>query len=127
MAASGLTQTAGCQGGSDSARASPDILAGPEGRLVFAPEQFELTVGETARWFFASAGHNLSCRPKHSDLVDLPDRAQPFSTYDSDESPRTITPNGESFTHTFQIPGAYTYVCIPHEDAGMTGQLLVTA
>ncbi len=125
MAASGLTQTAGCQGESDSPRA--DILAGPEGRLVFTPEQLEFPVGETVRWFFASAGHNIACRPEHSDLVELPEGAEPFSTYDPNESPRSLIPKGKSFTHTFDVQGAYTYACIPHEGAGMIGQLLVTA
>jgi len=33
---------------------------------------------------------------------------------------------GESFTYTFEIPGTYKYVCLPHEFGGMTGEVIVT-
>jgi plastocyanin len=36
-----------------------------------------------------------------------------------------IQPGG-SFTHQFTVPGTYKYVCLPHEDAGMTAQIVVT-
>jgi len=32
---------------------------------------------------------------------------------------------GESYEHTFDVPGPYSYYCIPHLDAGMTGSVIV--
>lgn len=126
LAASGLTQTAGCHSGGKPARARADIIAGPDGQLVFTTDQHELSAGETVQWYFASAGHNLSCRPAASDLVALPASAEPFSTYDPDASHRTIVPRGDTYSRAFEVPGTYRYVCIPHAAAGMTGELIVT-
>lgn len=125
LAGSELIHVAGCLDGSETDRASADIIAGPEGRLVFDPERLELSVGETVQWFFASSGHNVSGRPQHSDLVELPTGAEPFASYNETASSRAIVQKGQSFTHTFDVPGSYTYVCIPHAAAGMTGQLIV--
>jgi len=33
---------------------------------------------------------------------------------------------GQSFSHTFDTPGDYTYFCIPHESLGMVGHITVT-
>lgn len=34
---------------------------------------------------------------------------------------------GETYRHRFDEPGAYRYVCIPHEQSGMVGTVRVTA
>ena len=33
---------------------------------------------------------------------------------------------GQSFSHTFDAPGDYTYFCMPHESLGMVGHITVT-
>jgi len=33
---------------------------------------------------------------------------------------------GETYEHTFTVPGTYNYFCIPHESHGMVGQVIVT-
>jgi plastocyanin len=35
-------------------------------------------------------------------------------------------PGGESWSHTFETEGVHEYFCIPHEGAGMVGQIEVT-
>ncbi|WP_338728956.1 plastocyanin/azurin family copper-binding protein [Haladaptatus sp. DJG-WS-42] len=30
---------------------------------------------------------------------------------------------GETYTHTFEVPGRYEYFCIPHEGTGMKGTI----
>lgn len=34
---------------------------------------------------------------------------------------------GETFTATFDAPGRYRYFCIPHEDQGMKGVVIVSS
>jgi hypothetical protein len=34
---------------------------------------------------------------------------------------------GESFSVTFDTPGVYDYFCVPHEQAGMVGRIIVDA
>lgn len=103
-----------------------DVIAGPENQNVFEPAELTVSVGDTVTWGFASAGHNVCCRPDHSDDAGLSDDAEPFASYGPDESPESsLIPRGETFEHAFDVPGQYDYVCIPHDDLGMTGAIHV--
>jgi plastocyanin len=52
--------------------------------------------------------------PKH---VELPTGAAPFDSGDIKA--------GASWQYTFDTPGRYTYVCVPHENLGMIGHVTV--
>lgn len=86
------------------------------GDYYFEPYELEIEVGETVKWVFTEPGHSVSCVPNHSDLVSLPADAEPFSSYEGDNLGTTV-PEGETFSHTFEVTGEYTYVCIPHQSA----------
>lgn len=119
---------AGCVSGvmDDPSFPEADVIAAPDNEFVFEPDELSVAVGETVRWGFASSGHNLSCRPEDSDEVTLPDGAEPFASYRPEQDPDvTLVQRGETYDHTFEVPGEYTYVCIPHTDAGMTGTIHV--
>lgn len=103
-----------------------DVIAGPDGDAVFEPAELTVTVEDTVIWGFASAGHNVSCRPADSERVALPDGADPFSSYAPEESPeRSLVPRGDTYAHTFDVAGQYVYVCIPHVGRGMVGRIRV--
>ncbi|WP_246045776.1 plastocyanin/azurin family copper-binding protein [Halorussus ruber] len=102
------------------------VDVGPSGQYFrFVPERAEIPVGGTVRWEFQSAGHNVSCRPEAARQVSLPEGAEPFSSYPEGESFRVVA-EGESYEHTFETPGEYTYVCVPHVGEGMIGTVVVT-
>lgn len=122
--ATGFGSISGCLEGPTFPNA--DVVAGPDGRFVFDPAELTVTVGETVTWGFASSGHNICCRPAHSDEVELPDDAEPFTSYDPDESPQqSVVPQGEIYEHTFEVAGKFVYVCIPHVTQGMIGTIHV--
>lgn len=103
-----------------------DVVAGTDGRNVFEPAEMTVAVGESVTWGFASAGHNVCCRPADSDRVGLPADAEGFASYGPDESPDgSFVPRGETYEHAFDVPGQYDYVCIPHASLGMTGTIHV--
>lgn len=103
-----------------------DVIAGPDGRNVFEPGELTVPVGETVTWGFPIGGHNVCCRPDDSDEVALPDGVEPYASYGPDESPeRSVVPRGETYEHTFEVPGTYVYVCIPHVSQGMVGTIHV--
>ena len=115
---------AGCLSGPSFPDA--DVVAGADGKNVFEPAELTVAVGETVTWGFASAGHNVCCRADDTDSVELPADAEGFASYGPDESPEgSFVPRGETFEHTFDVPGQYDYVCIPHEGLGMTGTIHV--
>ena len=103
-----------------------DIVAGADGKNVFEPAELTVAVGDTVTWGFASAGHNVCCRTDDNDRVGLPADTEGFASYGPDESPDgSFVPRGETYEHTFDVPGQYDYVCIPHDDLGMTGTVHV--
>lgn len=122
---------AGLVGGVGGCLAGPsfpaaDVLAGPDGRLVFEPAVLTVSVRDTVRWGFPTAGHNVCCRPDDSDAVVLPDASTPFASYDPGASPhRALVPRGGSYEHTFDTAGRHRYVCVPHVDRGMTASVVV--
>lgn len=115
---------AGCS--SEPSFPDADVIAGPDGDAVFEPAELTVTVGDTVTWGFAGAGHNVSCRSDDSSRVGLPDDAEPFASYGPEESPQgSLVPRGETYEHTFEVVGQYTYVCIPHVSRGMIGSVQV--
>jgi plastocyanin len=103
-----------------------DVIAGPDGKNIFEPTEVSVQVGESVTWGFASAGHNVCCRPTDSDDASMPADAEAFASYGSDESPEeSFVPRGQTYEHTFDVPGQYDYVCIPHESRDMTGTIHV--
>ncbi|MFB6107015.1 MAG: plastocyanin/azurin family copper-binding protein [Halobacteriaceae archaeon] len=121
----GATGLAGCVGGSSDVPDRADVVAGPGGANRFDPEELTVSTGETVVWYFASIGHNVSCRPGDDGHVELPEGADPFASYGPDESTQTTVSRGETYEHTFETPGTYVYVCVPHVDRGMVGRVVV--
>jgi plastocyanin len=90
-----------------------EVTAGPEGAWRFEPEEVEVAVGGTVEWYFASAGHNVTSDPEAHNKCENPEGAEPFKSYEGD-SHMSINEEDSTFSHTFETPGEYTYVCVPH-------------
>ncbi|MFC7196748.1 plastocyanin/azurin family copper-binding protein [Halosimplex aquaticum] len=119
---------AGCSSGASGDQPSEtpagDVVVGPGGSYAYDPEEYTVSVGETVTWSFASPAHNVSCVPEDNRQVSLPDGAEPFANYE-DGNPGETVPQGETYEHTFETAGEYTYVCIPHARQGMVGTVRV--
>jgi len=98
--------------------------------VAFEPATITVAAGEEVVWYNNSArAHSITA---YDDGV--PEGAEFFATggYDSETAAReawdgmsgSIT-TGETFRHTFEVPGTYSYFCIPHERAGMVGRVVV--
>ena len=104
--------------------------------VEFVPEEYRIEVGGTVVW------HNNSSRSHTVTAYEdaIPEEAAYFATggFESEGAARDAWQNwradpdrsglltsGESFSHTFEVPGTYDYVCIPHERGGMIGQIIV--
>ncbi|GAA0257296.1 cupredoxin domain-containing protein [Halobaculum roseum] len=97
---------------------------------AFRPYEVTISVGETVVW------ENTSTRAHSVTAYEdqIPEDAEYFATggYDTEAAAReawdgnegAISANGR-FEHTFEVPGDYTYFCIPHEQAGMVGVVRV--
>ncbi len=119
---------AGCTSGilDDPSFPDADVIVAPDGESIFQPDELTVSAGDTVRWGFAEAGHNVSGRPENNDGVVLPEDAEPFGSYGPEQDPEvTLVSRGETYEHTFDVAGQYTYVCIPHADIGMVGTIRV--
>jgi plastocyanin len=89
--------------------------------LRFKPAQVVVHVGDTVQWQNASTmAHTVTAdkeRAPEDTEVSLPPGAAPFDS-------GNIAPGG-SYRHTFTVPGTYKYVCIPHGEFGMVGEVTV--
>lgn len=93
---------------------------GPDG-MQFSPNPITIHVGETVVWSNPSTEvHNVVDDPtqvSNKSEVQLPRGARPFNS-------GYIKP-GQSYSHTFTVPGVYRYACNLHEDQGMFGKIIV--
>ena len=89
--------------------------------LKYSPRKLTITAGDTVEWKNKSPfDHTVTADPglaRHKENVLLPKRAEPFHS-------GTIGPN-ETFRYTFTVPGTYRYFCVPHEENGMVGEVVV--
>lgn len=88
---------------------------------AFAPATIRIEQGQTIQWRNTSvlthtvtADPDLAADPAH---VELPAGAQPFHSGD--------IAAGEVWQRRFTVPGTYRYVCLPHEQIGMRGTIVV--
>ena len=97
--------------------------------LVFDPEEIQISPGTTVTWEnVGSIGHSVTA---YED--ETPDDAEYFASggFDSEPAARNAYPDegnipgGETYEHTFETEGEYGYFCIPHEQAGMVGTVVV--
>ncbi|WP_136588837.1 plastocyanin/azurin family copper-binding protein [Salinigranum halophilum] len=98
---------------------------------AFNPPQITVQVGEEVVWHNTSArGHTVTAYENA-----IPDDAVYFASggFASESEARDAwqdrlggkIDSGESYSHTFEVPGRYDYVCLPHEPGGMIGSVIV--
>jgi plastocyanin len=87
----------------------------------FVPEELKIKVGTTVEWKNTGATlHSVTADASQAQVkshVSLPKGAKPFDS--------GFMPPGATFSHTFTVPGEYKYICIPHEQNGMLGEVEV--
>ena len=97
------------------------------GRL-FEPEVLTIATGETVT--FVSESDDAHSVTAYED--GLPEDALYFASggFENEREARDdvaggLLSPGESFEVKLDVPGTYRYFCIPHEDSGMTGRIVV--
>lgn len=88
-------------------------------KLVYDPSRVTIQAGETVRWTNPSSMyHTVTADPelaRDRKNVALPEGADTFNSGKIQA--------GETYSRTFTVPGHYRYFCIPHEAAGMIGEI----
>ncbi|MEZ3164857.1 plastocyanin/azurin family copper-binding protein [Halorubrum sp. RMP-47] len=98
---------------------------------AYQPREITVAVGDTVVWENTSArSHTVTAT-----AGGLPEGAEFFASGGFDDYATAevawqsdfggILENGDRFEHTFTVPGAHEYVCIPHREGGMYGTVVV--
>ena len=120
------TTTSGDDGGDSGGSGGDNTVAvSPDGGLKFVPEELTVSVGDTVTWDFQAPTHNVAAWPEMHDQISIPDGAEGFGTMPQDGDAFATVEEGETFEHTFETAGEYTYVCTPHAASGMVGTIIV--
>ena len=89
--------------------------------MTFEPATLTIKRGETVTWKSDNdLVHTATADPskvQDQSLVQLPAGAAPWDSGN--------VAKGEEWSHTFDSPGTYKYVCLPHQLAGMVGEIIV--
>lgn len=125
-----ITPLAGCAGVLGGEEASQEHDVGMSASR-FLPASLEVSVGTTVVW--ANTGSRAHTVTAYDDKI--PEEADYFASggYENEEKARQAWMDGtggaihanETYEHTFEVPGRYTYFCIPHEAGGMAAQIIV--
>ncbi len=102
-------------------------VAMSDGR-VFEPEVLTVEAGDTVRFVGESEdAHTVTAYDE-----GVPEGASYFASGDfagedeaRDDVAGGLLAPGDSFEVVFDLPGTYRYFCVPHEDSGMTGRIVV--
>lgn len=86
----------------------------------FKPRGLLVRVGQTVTWTNRDKGNVHTVTAYHEDNGKPTRMPAQATAWDSGY----IMP-GKSFSMTFTVAGVYDYYCIPHEQAGMVGRLVV--
>lgn len=107
---------------------------------AFVPDLLRVDVGTEVVWYNnSSRGHTVTAYD-----AGIPEEATYFASggfpnetaardafWDWQNDPDGADQGGgmltseESYSHTFEVPGEYKYVCLPHEQGGMIGTIVV--
>lgn len=89
--------------------------------MGFTPQTLTVNVGDKVVWKNTSeVTHNIVADPTRALYrvdVKLPSGGRPFGS--------DYLQPGQSFSHVFEVPGIYHYVCTLHEGSGMKGVIIV--
>ena len=119
------TVSAGCTSAGGSEEITPVSMTDD---FDFDPKRVTISVGTTVKWTNDSdVGHTVTAYDGR-----IPTNAAYFASggFDSEKAARNdvsggLLTSGETYEHTFETPGTYEYLCIPHESSGMTGTVAV--
>lgn len=131
IGAVGMSALAGCSDVSGSNSSESDDYDVGMTATAFTPAKITISAGEKVVWQNTSSrGHTVTA---YEDSI--PEDADFFASggFESEQKARDgfgnglggVIDSGSSYSHTFEVPGTYEYVCIPHEQSGMVGTVVV--
>jgi plastocyanin len=98
--------------------------------VAFEPETVEIAQGDTVAWVYAAGEpHSVTAYgdgiPDDADYWASGDFSSEEAAREGWEEGEGAVQEGEYYERTFETTGTHEYFCIPHEAAGMVGEVVV--
>lgn len=121
---------AGCSGGDgdNDGEASSNVVDMTD-NLTYEPASITISTGTTVTW--NNVGNNGHSVTAYEDAIPAGAEYWASGGFDSEQAARGAYPSegdiadGEPYEQTFSTAGTHEYFCIPHESAGMRGEVVV--
>jgi plastocyanin len=87
----------------------------------FDPIGLSVEPGTTITWVNEAGAHSATAYAEGTggaSVTRIPPDAEPWNS-------DTLSAEGATFEHSFEIQATYDYFCIPHKTLGMVGRLVV--
>ena len=109
----------GC--GSSAESKSDDLEIEMNDELGFEPKELTIEVGQTVIWKnVGKMVHTSTNDPSKAQKTEHSVLPQGAPAWDSG-----LLRTGQTWTHTFDVAGDYSYFCVPHESMNMVGKIVV--
>jgi plastocyanin len=98
-----------------------EMRASARGEEVwFEPNGLWVPPGQTVRWVLREGVHTTAAYHPENDnhSLRIPENARPWDS-------GFLVERGAHFEVALTVPGVYDYYCLPHEEAGMVGRIVV--
>jgi plastocyanin len=100
--------------------ATVEVKMGDE-PAVYEPAKVTIKSGDTVKWINTGKTlHSVTLVPENAQNPANVSEPKGAATFDSG-----FMPPGATFSYKFTVPGTYKYFCVPHEKAGMVGEVVV--
>lgn len=98
--------------------------------VAYEPETVEVSQGDTVAWVYAGGEpHTVTAYgdgiPDEADYWGSGDFSSEEAAREGWENSEGAVQDGEYYKRTFETTGTHEYFCIPHEAAGMVGEVVV--
>ena len=100
---------------------NPIVIKMSDKAPFYAPEKVSIKAGESVRW--VNDGETVhSVSTASANAQNPKDASIPRGAVAFDSG---FIPPGGDYSYKFIVPGTYRYFCLPHENAGMVGVIVV--
>ncbi|WP_132059984.1 plastocyanin/azurin family copper-binding protein [Halorussus amylolyticus] len=108
-------------GGADGGETQSVAMITEGSEYYFDPIGLFVEPGTTVSFVNESGAHSATAYAEGTGGAEetrIPEDAEPWNS-------ETLTEEGATFEHTFEVGGTYDYFCIPHKTLGMVGRIVV--
>lgn len=121
VAIPGVVSLAGCADDGDETEENVVVMETEGDEYYFDPIGLFVESGGMVTFRLESGSHTSTAYEDGNGIAEVTRIPEDADAWDSG----TLSEQGETFEHTFEVTGTYDYYCIPHKSLEMVGRIVV--